>query len=137
MNNLDDYCESLYQRIQTAYERSGNDTGWEMFASPRKVLNGAEVAFLGLNPAGYDFHKPSSSRDFATKCGESAYVDQIWGGASKPGQNKLQLQIRASFKKGGVKPEDVLAGNLVPFRSPRWKRLGTNMADSHPLNYQK
>ncbi|MCY4038067.1 MAG: hypothetical protein OXF09_01250 [Hyphomicrobiales bacterium] len=120
MNDLDDYCESLYRRIHAAYERSGNNDGWGIFASPKKTLNEARIAFLGLNPGGKGFPESSRHHHFARESG-SAFVDDDWG--CEPGEHPLQKQIRKLFKKIEVKPEDVLAGNFVPFRSPRWKYL--------------
>ncbi len=52
----------------------------------------------------------------------SAYVEEQWG-EHPPGRSPLQRQIRALFSGLNVEPKDVLAGNLVPFRSPDWARL--------------
>ena len=120
MNDIDDYCESLYQRIHAAYKCSGNNDGWGIFASPKKTLNEARIAFLGLNPGGEGFPESSRHHHFARRSG-SAFVDDDWG--CEPGEHPLQKQVRKLFKKIEVKPEDVLAGNFVPFRSPRWKYL--------------
>ncbi len=40
-----------------------------------------------------------------------------------PGESKLQKQVLALFERLGEKPENVLSGNLIPFRSPDWKSL--------------
>jgi hypothetical protein len=89
-----------------------NRLGWRLLYSPERVLEGARVAFLGFNPGGS--HIDPRHGVFATPRG-SAYRRDIesWGTASK-----LQDQALALFRRLRVKPEDVLAGNLVPLRSP-------------------
>lgn len=110
---------SLADEIQAAYQKRGNTLGWRLLASPAHVLEGAEVAFIGMNPGGQR-EEPDQPR-FAPDHG-SAYEDEIWGNAP-PGQSKLQRQVQALFAGLGVAPSDVLAGNLVPFRSPDWSAL--------------
>jgi hypothetical protein len=109
----------LIERIERAYAESGNNLGWRFLASPEHVLQGAEVAFIGLNPGGSV--EPRDHPRFAPSTG-SAYVDESWAG-HPPGASPLQRQVIVLFRSLGVKPEDVLAGNLVPFRSPDWARL--------------
>jgi hypothetical protein len=46
-----------------------------------------------------------------------------WRTGDQGRDGKLQRQVLALFKKIGERPEAVLAGNLVPFRSPSWKAL--------------
>jgi len=103
--------------IEKAYIRSRNTLGWRLLYSPRSTLEGADIAFVGLNPGGD--RDESVDRRFAVPTG-SAFFDESWKG-SPPGQSRLQKQVRSLFSKLGVRPNDVLAGNLVPFRSPTWK----------------
>lgn len=106
-------------RIEEAYQQSGNTLGWRFLYSPSKTLAGAPVAFIGLNPGGSveeDMHGT-----YAMERG-SAYSHEGWGGCA-PGQHQLQKQVLALFAKLETKPEDVLAGNLVPFRSRDWNSL--------------
>lgn len=93
--------------------------GWRLLYSPPAVLDGAKFAFLGLNPGGD--HQSFDQGEFATPTG-SAYATETWNG-SLPGQSILQRQVLALFQMLGVTPESVLAGNLVPFRSPAWESL--------------
>lgn len=116
----DEFCSELRQRISAAYEKSGNTLGWRLLASPPTVLDGADVAFIGVHPGGSI--RPDDHAELAMDCG-SAYVDETWDRASQPGTSPLQWQVRALFKGLSVEPQDVLAGNLVPFRSPSWDRL--------------
>ncbi|MEC9431600.1 MAG: hypothetical protein VYD87_01725 [Pseudomonadota bacterium] len=109
----------LSNRIERAYRASGNELGWRFLASPANVLDSAEVAFLGLNPGGRV--RPTDHAEFAMPAG-SAYVVESWAG-HLPGGSPLQRQVRALFNGLAVEPEDVLAGNLVPFRSPDWASL--------------
>ena len=82
-------------------------------------MDKADVAFLGINPGG---SRELPDRDgFSSECG-SAYVVESWRDR-EPGQSPLQKQIQSLFRKLNVDPNDVLAGNLIPFRSPRYKTL--------------
>ncbi len=110
---------SLADDIEAAYQRSGNTLGWRLLASPAHVIDHSEVAFIGMNPGGQ--REERDQPRFAPKSG-SAYSDEVWGNAL-PGQSKLQLQVQVLFKGLGVSAADVLAGNLVPFRSPDWASL--------------
>lgn len=42
----------------------------------------------------------------------------------QPGEERLQKQVRGLFARLDIIPEQVLAGNLVPFRSKDWNSLG-------------
>ncbi len=53
----------------------------------------------------------------------SAYEQEVWKDSPLPGEAPLQRQVRALFQLLGERAEDVLAGNLVPFRSPNWDAL--------------
>jgi len=110
---------ALSKQIERAYQASGNQLGWRLLASPAHVLDGSEVAFLGLNPGGRT--RPPEHAEFAMPSG-SAYVVEQWAG-NPAGCSPLQRQVRALFEGIAIEPEDVLAGNLVPFRSPDWASL--------------
>lgn len=104
--------------IQRAYEvrlqqnPSGRPLGWRLLYSPRSVLEGARVAFIGLNPGGSTVDPEHGV--FSSERG-SAYQREVenWGASSQ-----LQDQVLELFRRLNVSPEEVLAGNLVPFRSP-------------------
>ena len=115
MKENKEYARVLRDEIAEAYRTSGNSLGWRFLYSSPRVLEGARVAFIGLNPGGST--KVSDHGEFAMKRG-SAYRDEQW-----PGSSRLQKQVLAIFNRLGVDPEHVLAGNLVPFRSPDWKSL--------------
>lgn len=101
-------CE--YQRRLKNYPNQALE--WRLLYSPRCVLTGAKVAFIGLNPGG-SFVDPKHGK-FSCE-GGSAYRKCVenWGPRSG-----LQNQVISLFQRLEVVPEDVLAGNLVPFRSP-------------------
>jgi len=104
--------------IQLAYEArlrqnpSGRPLGWRLLYNPCRVLDGAQVAFIGLNPGGSTIDPDHGV--FSSERG-SAYRREVenWGTSSK-----LQDQVLELFRRLNVPPEEVLAGNLVPFRSP-------------------
>jgi len=109
------------KEIENAYCNSSNRMGWRLLASPESTMSGARVAFIGLNPGGSAVDVEQSV--FAMPAGKSAYVDESWGGRPA-GQNPLQRQVQALFARLDVEPSEVLAGNLVPFRSPNWASIG-------------
>jgi len=108
----------LRDRIEAKYQERGDALGWRLLYSPSHVLDGASVAFIGLNPGGN--FRPADHAEFAMAAG-SAYTTENWGGP--PGEAKLQRQVRILFQRLDVRPEDVLAGNLVPFRTPSWDAM--------------
>lgn len=116
---MEEWQRSLEIRIETAYRESPYRLGWRFLYSPAKVLNGAKVALIGLNPGGrYD--DPEHGQ-FAMRAG-SAYEVERWKGRA-PGQEPLQRQVTSLFRRLNVTPKQVLAGDLVPFRSPDWRSL--------------
>lgn len=102
--------QQVYEKRLLYYPNAA--LGWRLLYSPRRVLSGARVAFLGLNPGGRSL-RPEHG-EFSSEAG-SAYRREVedWGTSSP-----LQDQVMALFQRLNVSPEDVLAGNLVPFRSP-------------------
>lgn len=111
---------SYETEIEDAYRKSGNTMGWRLLASPETTLKTAKIAFLGLNPGGSAIDVKQSV--YAMPEGQSAYVTESWAGHA-PGRSPLQSQVRSLFARLEVAPHMVLAGNLVPFRSPNWKSL--------------
>ncbi|MDW3223056.1 MAG: hypothetical protein R8G34_09270 [Paracoccaceae bacterium] len=116
---MDEHTLVTEAEIETAYSKSSNTIGWRLLCSPSETLRGSKVAFIGLNPGGRT--DPLGHPRFATPHG-SAYETESWANAS-PGQNALQRQVRGLFQRLNVQAEQVLAGNLVPFRSPSWADL--------------
>jgi len=112
------FAAGLKRRIRSKYEELGYTMGWRLLYSPEYVLGAARTAFIGQNPGGN--YAPPDHAEFAMLSG-SAYAAERWG--APPGQGKLQRQVLALFHLIGERPEDVLAGNLVPFRSPSWEAL--------------
>lgn len=106
-------------RVDQAAAAGGYLLGWRLLASPASVLKRSEVAFIGLNPGG-NADVPEHGR-LCPLVG-SAYVTESWNGRGA-GLSPLQVQVRRLFASLDVAPETVLAGNLVPFRSPSWETL--------------
>ena len=110
---LSERLESLIQEAYDARRRRyrGSALGWRLLYGPRRALSGTQVAFVGLNPGGQSVDPAHRTR--STEAG-SAYCKAVedWGPSST-----LQDQVIALFRRLDVAPEDVLAGNLVPFRS--------------------
>ncbi len=116
MTTSDNFAAEIRCRIERHYRKNEYQLGWRLLESPAIVIESAEVAFIGLNPGGHT--KPNDHAKFAMPCG-SAFVKERWYGGP-PGEGKLQKEALTLFKMLGQKPEDVLAGSLVPFRSPSW-----------------
>lgn len=113
------FADGLRMRIERRYRDAGYRLGWRLLYSPAAVLEGARVALVGLNPGGRV--RPNDHAEFAMVSG-SAYMNESWKGRP-PGTAPLQKQVLSLFELLGERPEDVLAGNLVPFRSPSWNSL--------------
>ena len=107
------------QQIEQAYQESGNKMGWRFLSCPASNLDKSKVAFVGLNPAG---NAPEDRDGFGMPEGKCAYRDESWLG-KEPGQAVLQQQVLALFDRLGQKPEEVLSGQFIPFRSPRFQQL--------------
>lgn len=123
-----DFPYDLETKIEAAYrERLKNNPklpqlGWRFLYSPKRVLNGAKVAFLGLNPGGSTLNPDHAV--FSAETG-SAYRRTVedWGKSAS-----LQDQVMALFKRLSVNPEDTLASNLIPFRSSKECSVKTDKA---------
>lgn len=106
-------------RIQEFYAAGPYSLGWRfLYGSERTLLN-PEVVLLGLNPGGREC--PDDHGEYSCVTG-SAYRVESWKG-KPPGTELLQREILALFDALGASPDEVLAGNLVPFRSPSWDDL--------------
>lgn len=111
--------EALRAAIEDACARGGYVLGWRLLYSPVATISRAQVAFIGLNPGGAAIDPDHA--DLAPISG-SAYVGESWRGCPA-GESALQRQVRGLFARLDVAPQDVLAGNLVPFRSQDWSSL--------------
>lgn len=108
------FADTLKRKIEREYRARGYTLGWRLLLSPEAVLDGARVALISLNPGGD--RKPPDHAEFAMPHG-SAYERETWR------SRNLQRQIRSLFTRLGEPAEKVLAGYLVPFRSPSWQSL--------------
>lgn len=123
MSQSQNFMSALESEIRAKYKAriqsqpNIQDLGWRFLYSPQRVLDGAKVAFLGLNPGGSVDNKQHPA--FSCEKG-SAYkrINENWGTSAG-----LQDQVISLFKRLGVDADDVLAGNLIPFRTPDEKAL--------------
>lgn len=114
---------ALESEISDAYEARKaihppeTHLGWRLLYGPPDVVKSVTVAFVGTNPGGRLVNPAHGT--FAMARG-SAYDPSVedWGPSSK-----LQRQALEVFARLGVAPDSVLAGNIVPFRSPSWPEL--------------
>lgn len=112
--NLDHFDRSV---IEAEYRRLRYGIGWRFMMGPARTLDAASTAFVMLNPGGDRPHGP----DWSSEAG-SAFTTERWGGLPA-GTDKLQRQMQTLCALLGVRPDDVLAGQFVPFRSRDWTRL--------------
>jgi hypothetical protein len=107
------FARELERRIQEEYLARGDSLGWRLLYSPEACLDGARVALVGINPGGDRI--PPDHAVFAMPRG-SAYEIEVW-------RSRVQGRVRTLLALLKERAEDVLAGNLVPFRSPTWAAL--------------
>jgi hypothetical protein len=103
--------------IQRECSRLGHRLGWRFLTCPRENVEGSEAALVTINPGGGSYEEPSWSVETG-----SAYVIESWNG-NKPGDSSLQRQVRRMLEVACLRPEAVLSGYLVPFRSRKWTEL--------------
>lgn len=109
------------EQIESEYQRLGYRLGWRFLMGPMRTLTTARVAVISLNPGGDRPHGP----DWSSEDG-SAYRIEAWrwrGRIQPPGQDPLQRQVQRLCALLHVHPDDLLAGQFVPFRSPDWGSL--------------
>jgi len=122
--SLDDFCDKIQAKIETEYARRGDTLGWRFLSCPRQNIDKASVAFVGLNPGGRVIDAENDG--FSVETG-SAYSVESWGGA-RAGKSPLQIQVLSLFELINVSPENVLSGNIVPFRSGSLAELNDRKA---------
>lgn len=110
---------AAHLRIEREYQRRGDTMGWRLLYSPWRTVETATVAFIGLNPG--SSRNDAEHSVLSCEAG-SAYEIESWGGYP-PGEAPLQRQVQAVFRRARVECKDVLAGNLIPFRSASVQRL--------------
>ncbi|MFD1342652.1 hypothetical protein [Litorisediminicola beolgyonensis] len=111
--------EALAERIEAREEALGVGLGWRLLYSPATTVEHARIAFIGLNPGGRA--EDPRHAQLAPPRG-SAYRDEAWG-RHPAGRAPLQVQVQRMCALLDEPAERVLAGNLVPYRSPRWTDL--------------
>jgi hypothetical protein len=107
-------CSYSPAEVQAEYERLGHKLGWRLFTCPARNIETASVALITINPGGGKFEEPRWSVEAG-----SAYEIESWN---------LQRQVRRMFEIMVVKPEEILSGYLVPFRSSAWSALEKKQA---------
>jgi hypothetical protein len=117
-------ADGIAHSIEQEYVLRGHRLGWRLLASPWRTTERAEIAFLGINPGG---NRPETGHGELSTEGGSAYEIESWAGYP-PGGSPLQRQVQGLFGKLGVAGSDVLAGNLIPFRSPSIQALADRQA---------
>lgn len=113
--------QEVRRRIEAETTRRGLPDGWRLLYSPAVTANDADVSFIGLNPGGKDRNWVDHP-DLHAPAGTTAYTHERWG-AHSAGDAPLQRQVKAVLDRLAVPAAEVLAGNLVPFRTRDWARL--------------
>lgn len=124
------FGKRLENCIEGEYRELGYVLGWRLLYSPECVLDSATICFIGINPGGSQ--REPKVDGLCTPPRTSAYCHERWryhGKQREAGQSPLQRQIVDLFgclsAEGcpSVEPTAVLAGNLIPFRSPSIGKL--------------
>ena len=115
----DEIAQRLKSAIELEYVKGNYGLGWRLLSCPIDNIQSAKICFIGLNPAGKcaDFENDGLSSEIG-----SSYKFESWG-KHLPGEAPLQKQICKMFEFLGVSADEVLSGNLIPFRSPRFADL--------------
>ena len=108
--------------IEAEYQKLGHALGWRFLTCPEGNIDTSSVALVTINPGGRLFEPPNWSVEAG-----SAYVTESWKGRT-PGHENLQRQVRRMFEVMNMRPEMILGGYLVPFRSQDWKSLSEKSA---------
>jgi hypothetical protein len=111
---LDTALEHWRSLIEAEYRRLGHTLGWRLLTCPKENITAAAVALITINPGGENFLPAMLSVEAG-----SAYVVETWPARQQP----LQWQVRRMYQMMNVRPDKVLSGYLVPFRSPSWNDL--------------
>ena len=118
MNSLM-FTQRLKSKIEQEYAEGEYGLGWRLLSCPIDSIHSAKICFIGLNPAG---KTPDIKNDGLSSEIGSSYKIESWG-KHLPGAAPLQKQICKMFEFLGVSADEVLSGNLIPFRSPRFADL--------------
>lgn len=104
-----------WQRLLTEQEQPrGYQDGFKLLFCPWRVINTARSLFLSLNPG----HDPSGElmRVASDERGNSYLIKR------KTRHSPMAAQYRMLCDLMGEHPEEVLAGALMPYRTPRWEK---------------
>lgn len=102
-------------RISSEAERLGFEDGYKILYGPWETIHLTDTVFLSLNPG-----RPPEGADLNTlsdERGNSYEVEQHT--TSSP----ITAQFLALVDLLKLKPEQILTGTIVPFRSNRWKSI--------------
>jgi hypothetical protein len=124
--------EALIKEIESEYGHLNHTLGWRFLTSPKSTLQSeTENCFITLNPGG---DKITHEKDKKSCENGSPYLYESWK-SCLPGEESLQKQIQLLFEDLGWEFDNVLSGQLVPFRSPSWAEL-PNQSDSLKFGIQ-
>lgn len=105
---------AIKKLIEAEYHRRGDGMGWRLLYCPWDLADGAEAAFIGLNPGGDENNAGHGEIDTAG----SAYKFEDWSTKRRefsPGCAPLQLQVRTLFDGLGVDLDGFWRATSCPF----------------------
>lgn len=118
--SIHDFGCWLKDRIETHAEARNVDLGWRFLSCPLQNIDKASTVFIGINPGGR--HRDVANDGLSVEAGSSYRIER-WGEGFETGKAPLQKQVLALFKLVNESPDQVLSGNLIPFRSPSLSEL--------------
>jgi hypothetical protein len=113
--------------IEGEAERREHKLGWRLLMSPWSTLSSARSAIITMNPGTpRDSAKRPSVIEWevprlSVEQGSAYRLESWWN--MPQGTAPLQRQLLRLIEIIGEQPDDILAGNLVPFASRSWNRL--------------
>ena len=105
--------------IQKAYEELGYDQGWAFAMTPLAWLPTAQTVMIGLNPGGSGNHEDVCWENLDG----NAYFTGRWQKNNGAEPTPLQAEVRCLHAFLEIGPDEVFAGQFIPFRSPSIAKL--------------
>ena len=120
--NLDEFVDEITSEVKGKYKDSSHNVGWSVLYSRIETLIKSEknIIFLGLNPGGSDGGGVELF-SAASNDGKSWYLSDEWESGNLQGRI---IKLFDDILNADI--NNVLSGNLVPFRSK----------DSNPLTHE-
>lgn len=111
--------DDIEAEIKKEYRTRKNQNGWTFLYSAKKTLIESDEVLIGLHPGGKE---PASAETFSFE--EKSHYYGEWEGGYEAGEHPFQKQAKFLIETlRGKNVNNVLCGNLIPFRASSWNTL--------------